>query len=49
MNKEFIKKYWEADWDDDLLYYTVDCNGLITKINIETGVVYTYKISEIVH
>jgi hypothetical protein len=49
MNKEFIMKHWECDWDDDQMYYIIDCNGLITKINIETGKVYMYKINEAVH
>lgn len=46
--KNEIMNTWEQDWDDELLFCEIDENGLITKVHLETGYVFRYKLDEVV-
>ncbi|WP_165786747.1 hypothetical protein [Heyndrickxia camelliae] len=49
MNKEYIITHYEQDWDDDNIYYSVREDGLIVKVNVETGDRMEYFMERVVH
>lgn len=49
ITKEWVMKYWESDWDDDNLYFTVSESGKIRKYDITTNQIFEYYIDRVEH
>jgi hypothetical protein len=49
MSKEWIINTWEQDWDNENMYYRVRRDGMLIKVDLETGDIFKYRVEEVVH
>lgn len=49
MSKEWIMNTWEQDWDCDHMYYRIRRDGMLVKVDLETGDIFKYRVEEVVH
>lgn len=47
--KQEIIDTWEQDWDEEYIYFVVNYDGWVTKVNLQTCDVYKYHIERVEH
>jgi hypothetical protein len=49
MSREWITVNWEQDWDNEHMYYRIRRDGMLIKVDLETGDIFKYRVGEVAH